>query len=279
MSQDDQAPVSRGGRGLAAERAPALWLCDLAAAAAPLDRLDQHIGLLSAKTGGSPHTSSEQKRRAHIALRALLAGLVGVDRARQPFEISAAGKPRLAAPQHVAAVVGSVAFSLAHCDDYALIGLSLGGDIGVDLELRRGIRIGPERRALLEAAAVRLAKGVALPAGDGDGRFLQAWVRLEAVAKATGEGISTLLGRVGARGRLAAPVAGDNGANAGFDAIDIKLPETLDAFAAAAFHGAADAGAGAKLQKLPFDFESLERLAAGRWSPMSATCPLAAGRS
>ena len=61
--------------------------------------------------------------------------------ARQPFVTGPAGKPALADR--------SLQFSLSHVEGYALIGLTRAGDIGVDLERDRPLRLSaaPPRRA------------------------------------------------------------------------------------------------------------------------------------
>ena len=64
--------------------------------------------------------------------------------------------------------------------------------IGIDIEALRPLRVSTERRRRIEIAAARLAPDAPLP-GDETLRFLQAWVRLEASAKATGAGIGQTL--------------------------------------------------------------------------------------
>lgn len=186
-----------------------VWRLDLVAGEPGLGALDREHGLLAVETGHGELTPEarrigDRKRIARIALRALLAGHVGVELARRPFAIVAgtAGKPQLDA------MAGGklLEFSLAHCDSTALIAICNSGVIGVDIEAIRPVRINAERRAMLERAAAALSPSEPLPDGPEDRRFLQAWVRLEALAKATGEGVSALFGRLGVRGHsLLAP--------------------------------------------------------------------------
>ena len=77
----------------------------------------------------------------------------------------------------------------------ALIGLSPLGSIGVDVERTRRVRLVEARRARIEEAGAALS-AAPLP-NEGEARFLQAWVRLEAFAKAEGCGIGRLLTRLG----------------------------------------------------------------------------------
>ncbi len=104
---------------------------------------------------------------------------------------TAQGKPHLeGAP---------VVFSLSHAPGLALIGVGSGGIIGVDVERARPVRVRDPRRGHIEAAASVLNEEQAL-LGDEDARFLQAWVRLEAFAKAQGCGVGRLLTRFGIMG-------------------------------------------------------------------------------
>ena len=101
-----------------------------------------------------------------------------------------AGKPRLAA--------GGPAFSLSHTDGMALIGVARAGAIGVDLETARTLRMSSRRREEILAAAAGLAAG-RRRGSCRDEALLRAWCRLEAFAKARGEGLSHVLGELGLR--------------------------------------------------------------------------------
>ncbi len=90
-------------------------------------------------------------------------------------------------------------FSLSHVAGHALIGVAREGSIGVDLERPRVLRMEARRRALIEAAAARMAPQSPLPA-DGDARFIAAWVRVEAFAKARRISLARLLTDIGALG-------------------------------------------------------------------------------
>lgn len=162
-----------------------VWLVDLAT--------DLDLLLARARDiGASPISGTSgdlAKVAAGIALRLVLARHVGLDRARLPFVIAPGGKPAL--------VGDGPQFSLAHCDGAALVAISRDGPVGVDIEAPRAIRISPDRRLMLEAEALSLDPARPLPDRPPDRRFLQAWVRLEALAKTTGEGVGSLLGRVG----------------------------------------------------------------------------------
>lgn len=170
-----------------------LWFVDLEKASAALDALESETPRLSdadnvrfsVMTDAAAHRN---RRRAHIALRLLLERMCGPAVRQMPFALSVSGKPALA---------GLAAnFSLAHTAAYALIAISDEGLVGVDLEQTRKVKMPDARRAPIERAAVVLAAGAPLADGDPDTRFLSAWVRIEAVAKATGSGVGPVLERL-----------------------------------------------------------------------------------
>ncbi len=129
-----------------------------------------------------------ERRTAHIALRVLIERAFGPEWRRVPYHISPEGKATL--PD------AAGGFSLSHIPGWALIALAAPGPVGVDLERRRPISLSSARREQLERAAAALVPRQALPA-DAEERFLQAWVRLESVAKAGGMGLGRLLTSLG----------------------------------------------------------------------------------
>jgi 4'-phosphopantetheinyl transferase len=128
---------------------------------------------------------SRRWRRARIALRLVLATHVGLEQARAPLVVSPRGKPRLALP--------GAEFSLSHSGGLLLLAVSSSGPLGVDIETRTTVAMDERRRAAIERAATALAPHAPLPSSSVVQRFLQAWTRLEAVAKATGTGIGQVL--------------------------------------------------------------------------------------
>lgn len=158
-----------------------IWFVDMAACAAALDALERATPRLPSDEDLKP----PERRRAHIALRWLLERKLGAGIRAAPFARGATGKPSLAGtPVH---------FSLAHTRTAALVAVCDSAPLGVDLEAPRTIRIPAHRRPGIEALAVRLAGGAPLGGADANERFLHAWVRLEALAKAEGTGIGRLL--------------------------------------------------------------------------------------
>ena len=160
---------------MACERATArLSPDDAARSAAVRDPLDRHY-----------------RHAAAIALRVILERHFGPSMRCVSFARDRYGRPLLPPPH-------TGAFSLSHCGRVALVGVSDAGAIGVDIEAPRTIRMDPRRRLIVETAAQVLTREP-LPV-QRDARFLQAWVILEALAKADGRGIGHLLTRLGAVG-------------------------------------------------------------------------------
>jgi 4'-phosphopantetheinyl transferase len=124
---------------------------------------------------------------AHIALRILIERAIGPRWRGVPLERAAHAKPRL--------VDAPIVFSLSHVEGCALIAVGPDEPLGIDMERMRTVHMRPERCARIEGAAAALSVE-ALP-HRGEARFLQAWVRMEAAAKAQGCGIGRLLTRLG----------------------------------------------------------------------------------
>ena len=172
-----------------------LWCVDLTVAAPALHAIEHDTPRLSAedRTRASSFSDATVRREwtaTHIALRLLIERWDGARWRGVPYAVAERGKPHLPdAP---------LSFSISHARGIALIGVSRIGSIGVDIERTRNVRIGAPRRGRIEAAGAALGADP-LPSVE-EGRFLQAWVRLEAYAKAEGCGIGRLLTRLGILG-------------------------------------------------------------------------------
>ena len=240
-----------------------IWLIDVQRSAPALAELEREAPRLTAgdrsRARAIKHPAGRRQRLAvTTALRILLERLAGPRSARQQFVTGSAGKPALADR--------SVQFSLSNIEGYALIGLTRAGEIGIDLERDRPLRISERRRIEMIAAAEGLAGKP--PAGAApDARFLQAWCRLEAFAKAQGLGIGRTLSDLGLRsGRPRTPaeieVACRHAARAaGLDVRDLPLGRGL--YAAIAMRNAARL----RPQAFPANRTAIQRLLTHRLPP------------
>lgn len=141
-------------------------------------------------------TVRAERELSWIALRLVLARVAGDGRHDGvPFQRTSNGKPFIAnAP---------ISFSLSHSHGFALIAAAATPSLalGVDIQASVPLRMSEDRLARMVAAGDRLAGAAAWPAQtDAILRYdaaLQAFVRIEAVAKATGLGLAHVLARVG----------------------------------------------------------------------------------
>jgi len=127
--------------------------------------------------------SRDQRRRhvvSHGVLRLILSAFTGCDARAIEIATTARGKPY---------VVGrGPHFSLSHCGDVALVAVTTGGPTGVDVErVRSDLELDTFARPLLAAADI--ARIEARPHNARRREWFQAWTRLEAVAKASGNGL------------------------------------------------------------------------------------------
>jgi 4'-phosphopantetheinyl transferase len=182
----------------AAPRSAELWVVDLARSAPALERQEREAprlgrrdraGLEALKNGDA----RLKRLTAHLALRVLCERYLGRAVRGQDLVRPHGAKPRLPEP------LGPLDFSLAHVEATALIGITRGAAIGVDLEDVRPVRIAGERRRRILAAGAALVATEAITGVSEEEAFMRAWVRLEALAKARGEGLQRTLTALGLR--------------------------------------------------------------------------------
>ncbi len=156
-----------------------LWLLDLER------RGDRDLSLLSDRErqrAGRYRDPGDRGRfiAARGQLRQILGGYTGIPAAALAFRYGPQGKPAL--------VSGGPAFNLSHAGGQGLLGITAAADIGVDIEplRRRENALALARRVFGDATARTLER---LPRERLDRAFLRRWTRLEACAKARGEGI------------------------------------------------------------------------------------------
>lgn len=181
-----------------------IWFVDLDAAEAVLERAETETPRLAredlAEIARLVHPERRSERRlSRIALRLLIARAAGDGRYNGvALTRSASGRPSIAG--------AAFDFSVSHAAGYALLGLAHGGNarIGVDLEGLRDLAMSDERRRRIVAAAEVVGGAPLSPSAPVDiADVLDAWVRLEALAKASGRGMARVLSEVGVIGRAA----------------------------------------------------------------------------
>ncbi len=158
-----------------------LWLIDLDAATA-----DDGVRLSPSEEARSRRFVFARDRlryvAAHRALRAILqreAGLAGAEE----FVLGPHGKPALAR-------AAAVSFNLSHSDRWAVVALTAGAEIGVDVEVLRPMN-DLEALAQQNFGATELRE---LAAENDPGcrlaSFFRGWTRKEACLKAIGSGLT-----------------------------------------------------------------------------------------
>lgn len=127
---------------------------------------------------------------AHAAVRRRLGGVLDVDPARVPLGRGAC--PVCGGDRHGPPVVRvpdggpAVSYSLSRSGPHWMLAVAPGHPVGVDLERERRVDVD----ALARAAFSRRERRAVGAGGAGPALALRCWTRKEAVAKATGHGIS-----------------------------------------------------------------------------------------
>jgi 4'-phosphopantetheinyl transferase len=162
------------------------WLIDLPAC----NRLQGHLwhSLSADEQERASRFHFERDHRRFVvargALRDILAHYLDCSPSLIRFEYGSFGKPRLAAP-----TTYPIHFNLAHSSDLALCAVSLGREVGVDLERVNGdldfMPLAERFFAPGEYETIRL-----LPAGQQLSRFFDYWTCKEAYVKARGNGLA-----------------------------------------------------------------------------------------
>jgi len=123
--------------------------------------------------------------RCRSALRLLLSRYLGIPGAELAFEYQSGGKPQLAARQNPL----DLQFNVSHSAGLALIAVTAGTRLGIDIERIRGdveVSTLTERFfSMRERDAIR-----ELPAIFRVSAFFACWTRKESFLKATGDGLS-----------------------------------------------------------------------------------------
>jgi len=120
-----------------------------------------------------------------VALRAILAGYLGVPAAELLFTENEFGKPAL----HASLASTGLSFNSSHSGPVAVIAVGKSRRIGIDVEAVRPIK-DAEKIAVRFFSSQESAAMAALDPDEQNAGFLHCWTRKEAVIKALGGGLS-----------------------------------------------------------------------------------------
>jgi 4'-phosphopantetheinyl transferase len=159
-----------------------VWYVPLACTASAEQRLSEFLDPVEAARAARFASRDERRRHvvSHGVLRLILSAFTRCDPRAIHIAATTAGKPY---------VVGrGPHFSLSHCGDVALVAVTRGGPTGVDVErVRSDLELDTFARPLVSAPDIARIEARAPEARRRE--WFQAWARLEAVAKASGEGL------------------------------------------------------------------------------------------
>lgn len=135
------------------------------------------------------HFEADRKRfnTARASLRIVLSHYLNVGPETFEFQEAAYGKPFLANPRET-----NLRFNLSHSRDVALIAVSRGREVGVDVEFMRP-DFATEEVARHFFSQVEVAELAQVAPGLRTNAFFNCWTRKEAYIKARGEGLSLQL--------------------------------------------------------------------------------------
>jgi 4'-phosphopantetheinyl transferase len=125
---------------------------------------------------------------AHGALRSVLSRYLNLEASRLSFSYSSYGKPALAQGTGD----DELRFNMSHSDRLALIAITRGREIGVDVE-RINAAVAHEQIAERFFSPAEVVKLRSLPAEMQAEAFFHCWTRKEAYIKGRGEGLSLAL--------------------------------------------------------------------------------------
>ena len=167
---------------------------------------------------------SDASPGSRTAISAVLAGYLGIEAAGVCFTRDDRGKPELASSH-----ASRLRFSLAHGGEIALLAVTEGVDVGVDVEPLR-----PEsaRWALVQEALAQQERAV-LPSDEAAAAhaFLRSWVRKEALLKAAGVGLAVEPSLVELRGTEIVSLPPVLGPPDAWGLVDLSLPRHVAAVA------------------------------------------------
>ena len=180
MAESVAAPAVR--RVAAAARVD-VWCVSLASTPDARGSFDQTLTAEERARATRMRVGGERWIAARAALRRVLGHYLDLPPEHVPLSAGGDGKPRLARR-----TLPDLRFNLSHSDGIALVAVRLDHEVGVDVErIRDGVDGGSIASALFSPEErVRWAASTDSSPHEA---FFRAWVRREALAKATGRGI------------------------------------------------------------------------------------------
>jgi 4'-phosphopantetheinyl transferase len=118
-------------------------------------------------------------------LRQVLGDYLGLEPSAVRFAVNTYGKPQI--PHDLNR--GDLRFSYSHSADWALLGVTRGRELGVDVEQRRPMSDAGQMASSFFAAS-EVAALEKLPPAEMEAAFFACWTRKEAFLKALGQGLS-----------------------------------------------------------------------------------------
>jgi 4'-phosphopantetheinyl transferase len=165
-----------------------VWRVSSAVDEKQLGSLTQILSSDEKKRSAAFHFEVDRRRFviAHGSLRLLLAAYLRVEPESLTLVPDSHGKPRLAVPAG-----RNLRFNLSHSGEMALHAFCTGREVGVDVEkIRNNVdELAIARQVFTHDEVSQLE---ALPGNERAAAFFNAWTRMEALAKASGLGLSLI---------------------------------------------------------------------------------------
>lgn len=162
-----------------------IWWVNAREAAVSLEQFSRETGLLSVQDSEG---RSDESRWARLILRFALSRYGDQDLIKCPIEVAQQGRPYLVGRD-------GPTFSISHSTDHIAVAIATSGPIGIDIEHNRQIKMSTNRQ--MQIAEQARTHGLAAVSDTGSNitsdSFLSLWTKLEAFAKARGDGIGAVL--------------------------------------------------------------------------------------
>lgn len=168
-----------------------LWLFSLDRPSFPIDAVEACLADDERERARRFHFDVHRRRfiSGRGQLRLLLARYTDVPAEALSFVYGPQGKPRIVLPDTAG---GKLEFNLSHTEGFGLLGVTMCGAIGVDIEAVRAMKdAGDVARDNFSPEEV--ATWEQLPPDERSDGFFACWTRKEAIVKALGGGLSIAL--------------------------------------------------------------------------------------